>query len=259
MLEKRYGGRRRAQAAAKTIQEAYRSYQMNKRYQHLKRTHSVESRISRYLDHHQHLRQTMQEWGMHSSRARVMMIEDNDIAEEGQADTKIAVKQLVDELNNADNQKIRSSSVREVTVSSSSTATVQGSGKDDDDHIHRNNSNNVTPKPGAIPSEEKLEGPRLERKGSQTFVVTLTMCKHQDSESEDNIASDPSSASSSAKNTLTRDSSKPRKTTTHVERTTEISQRGGVTVIQKESSTSRTIESSNQSETPTVGKATKKC
>ena len=258
MLEKRYGGRKKAQAAAKTIQEAYRSYQMNKRYQHLKRTHSVESRISRYLDHHQQLRQTMQEWGMHSSRARVMMIEDNEIAEEG-PDTKTkAVRQLVEELNNADNQKVRSSSMREVTVSSSSQSTAeQSSGKDDDD-LHRNNSNNVTPKPGAIPSGETVEGPRLERNGSQTFVVTLTMCKHQDSESEDNIASEPSSTSS-PRNTLTRDSStKPQKTTTHVERTTEISQRGAVTLIQKESSTTRTISNQSAAETPATDKATKK-
>ena len=261
MLEKRYGGRKKAQKAAETIQEAYRSYQMNKRYQHLKRTHSVESRISRYLDHHQQLRQTMQEWGMHSSRARVMVIEDNESPEEeGQAETKKAVKQLVKELNNADNNQTKS----EMTPTRKTSVSSTRSAKDNEDHIHRNNSNNVTPKPGAITPSDGNEGPRLERKGSQTFVVTLTMCKHQDSESEDNIASEPSSSTSgisagpSPKNTLTRESSKVKTgnvtKTTYVERTKEINKHGGVTMMHKESSTVRT--STENSETP--NKATKK-
>lgn len=194
MLEKRYGGRKKSQWAAKTIQQAYRRYQMNKRYQHLKRTHSVESRISRYLDHHQQLRNTMQEWGMQSNRARVMVIEDNELPEEGQTQPKM-VRQLVNELNNSGSSPVKQ-------ARSGSTAEQ---GKDDDD-LHRNNSNNASAIPGAPGS--KVEGPRLERKGSQTFVVTLTMCKQQDSETEsDNITSEPSSQSS-PRNTLTRDSTK---------------------------------------------------
>ncbi|XP_071810285.1 uncharacterized protein [Asterias amurensis] len=169
MLEKRYGGRFRADHAAKVIQEAFRQHNMKKEFQRLRRTPS-ESRISRYLDNRN------KQWGIGGSRAKVMVI--GDTGPTSPVSTRPPLRDIqelgaVEQLREIETVRVRDE---------------EESGVEKKKHkVHHNNSNNVTPKrgillPGASPDASlKMDGDaQRDRQPSKTMVVTLTMQRHSD-------------------------------------------------------------------------------
>ncbi|XP_071818365.1 uncharacterized protein [Apostichopus japonicus] len=153
MLERRYGGRQRAQSAARVIQEAYRKYEMNREFQKLRRTRS-ESRISKYLDHH--LRNT-KEWGVHSNRAKVMVIEEppgGEVEARG---------------GGIDQQRLRKSETIDLS---------EVNGKRSNGPLqHRNNCNNVGPK--GIP-DSRTTKTLTQTQTSKKVVVKVTLQRNED-------------------------------------------------------------------------------
>ncbi|XP_063953786.1 IQ motif and SEC7 domain-containing protein 1-like isoform X1 [Lytechinus pictus] len=178
MLEKRYGGRAKAQKAALVIQQAYRKHELQKEFQRLRRTRS-DSRISSYLKNY-----SAKVHSKYSNRARVMVIEDADSSTPVIKDTKGTMRKLeksIDEgaeelasitreLESQAKQAINESSISPVVRS---TPTEQ----------HRNNSNNVFPKGIVTPKDKGSSGEVDEvKEGSgKKVVVTLTMTRHNSS------------------------------------------------------------------------------
>eukprot|EP00057_Strongylocentrotus_purpuratus_P015808 XP_011670282.1 PREDICTED: IQ motif and SEC7 domain-containing protein 3 [Strongylocentrotus purpuratus] len=175
MLEKRYGGRTKAQKAANVIQQAYRKHELQKEFQRLRRTRS-DSRISSYLKNY-----SAKVHSKHSNRARVMVIEDTDTSTPVMRDTRGAMRKLekkieegaelagiTRELESQAKQTINESSISPVVRSS--TPTEQ----------HRNNSNNVFPKGVVTPKDKGNSGDVEEMKegSGKKVVVTLTMTRH---------------------------------------------------------------------------------
>lgn len=160
MLERRYGGRQRAQTAARVIQEAYRKYEMNREFQRLRRTRS-ESRISKYLDHH--LRHT-KEWGMHSNRAKVMVIEEPPGGEAEEGPRSLLEQQ----------QRLRKSETIDI---------AEVGGKLGSQHSpslqHRNNCNNVEPK-GLGSTETRTTKTLTQTQTSKKVVVKVTLQRNED-------------------------------------------------------------------------------
>lgn len=179
MLEKRYGGRTKAQNAALVIQQAYRKHELQKEFQRLRRTRS-DSRISSYLKNY-----SAKIHSKHSNRARVMVIEDAETSSSTARDTRGAMRKLEQsfteeepeelagikaELETRAKQAINESSISPIVRS---TPTEQ----------HRNNSNNVFPK-GMVTPKDKGASTDLEegKEGSgKKVVVTLTMTRHNSS------------------------------------------------------------------------------
>ncbi len=225
MLEKRYGGRFRADHAAKVIQEAFRQHNMKKEFQRLRRTPS-ESRISRYLDNRN------KQWGIGGSRAKVMVI--GDMGPTSPVSTRPPLKDIqelgaVEQLREIETVRVRDE---------------EESGVEKKKHkVHHNNSNNVTPKRGILlpaspdASLKADADAQRDRLPSKTMVVTLTMQRHSDesdshshtsSESTPRGSRDDLSARTDSKTDLSRpEGGSSEKTIQMVIQNTELRDGGG--------------------------------
>ncbi|XP_071492110.1 uncharacterized protein [Diadema antillarum] len=184
MLEKRYGGRAKAQKAAQIIQQAYRKHELQKEFQRLRRTRS-DSRISSYLKNYSAKHKEFH--SKHGSRAKVMVIEDVETSSPAIRDTPGAMRKLEHTLEEERPEDLTSikreleSQAKQVVNDSSISPVVRPSTPVE---RHRNNSNNVFPKGVVTPKEKTTSGNAEDAKeqgSGKKVVVTLTMTRHNSS------------------------------------------------------------------------------